>query len=296
MDAGEILEPLTNLDFADLLGLPDDNAGYSPSVCTDFSWFLPETSFGNNLGVASNYNLETLVQSAWKSLSAENFKLPWERGFWDRFLDPNQSVMDMMGKEFKRPLPAPVIQESGSASSREVERRVFPKPFQEVKGFMQHVREIPGCSWQEELGAMLETSVRSWVALTDTWLPESSTLIAVLHNCKTFKEKVYNFLKQETVKGAPSSRLKSFFEALVFVRYVLSVDALQALTGSRRCTSAAFTRSLNCPKQAEHFTVKQLQVFHAVLRESEEIWNRVMAGMVLFCVYTRARWSDPSAR
>jgi len=24
-----------------------------------------------------------------------------------------------------------------------------------------------------------------------------------------------------------------------------------------------------------------LQVFHAVLRESEEIWNRVMAGMVL---------------
>ena len=326
VDAGEILEPLTNLDFADLLGLPDDNAGYSPSVCTDFSWFLPETSVGNNLGVASKGlqpgNIDAI--SLEDPFSRER-QTPLGTGLLGQFLDLNQSVMDMMGKEFKRTLPAPVAQESGSASSREVERRVFPRPFQEVKGFMQHVRDIPGCSWQEELGAMLETSVRSWVALTDTWLPESSTLIAVSHNCKTFKEKarilvdvfynkspqalmkrvnrcqrlctalqvdgirfpcgeeqVYNFLKQETVRGAPSSTLKSFFEALVFVRNVFSVDALQALTGSRRCTSAAFTRSLNCPKQAEHFTVKQLQVFHAVLRESEEIWNRVMAGMVLF--------------
>ena len=129
------------------------------------------------------------MQSVWTSLSSETLKLPWERGFWDRFLDPNTSVMDMLGKGFKRPLPAPVIQESGSASSREVERRVFPKPFQEVKGFLQHVRDIPERSWQEEREAMWETSVRRWVALTDTWLPESSTLIAALHNCKTFKEK-----------------------------------------------------------------------------------------------------------
>ena len=61
------------------------------------------------------------------------------------------------------------------------------------------------------------------------------------------EEQFYNFLKQETGRGAPSSRLKSFFEALVFVRYVLGVDVLQALTESRRCTGAAFTRSLNCP-------------------------------------------------
>jgi len=39
VDAGESLEPLTNLDFTYLLGLPDDNDGYSSSVCTDFSGF-----------------------------------------------------------------------------------------------------------------------------------------------------------------------------------------------------------------------------------------------------------------
>ena len=99
-------------------------------------------------------------------------------------------------------------------------------------------------------------------------------------------------MKQESARGAPASRLKSFFEALVFVRYLLGVESLQALTESRRCTGAAFSRSLSCPRQADPFTVTQLKIFHTVLRESEEIWNRVMAGMVLFCVYAGARWSD----
>ena len=86
VDAGEILEPLTNLDFADLLGLPDDNAGYSPSVCTDFSWFLPETSVETTWVLqARDYNQETWVLSAWKILSAENFKLLWGRSSWVNF-------------------------------------------------------------------------------------------------------------------------------------------------------------------------------------------------------------------
>ena len=41
--------------------------------------------------------------------------------------------------------------------------------------------------------------------------------------------------------------------------YVLGVEALQDLMESRRCTVAAFTRSLKRPTQAEPFTVKQLQ-------------------------------------
>ena len=112
----------------------------------------------------------------------------------------------------------------------------------------------------------------------------------VLFPCN--EEQFYHFLKQESARGAPASRLKSMFEALVFVRHVLGVESLHTLTESRRCTGAAFSRVLTCPRQADPFTVKQLQVFHTVLRESEEIWNRVMAGMILFCVYARARWSD----
>ena len=187
--SGETTGLHADLNSTDWFGLPDEDAGYSPSVCTDFSGFLPGSSLDRSLDVSSDYNPETVVQSAWKSLATENVKLPWERGFWDSFLDPNTSVMDMLGRGFKRPVPAPVLQESASASSVEIERRVFPRPFKEVKSFLQHVRDIPERSWQEEREAMWETSVRRWVALTDTWVPESSNLIAALHNCKTFKEK-----------------------------------------------------------------------------------------------------------
>ena len=96
---GEILEPQTVLDSTDLFGLPDDDAGYSPSVCTG-------SSLDKSLDVSSNYDPEAVVQSAWKSLPID-FQASWERGF----LDLNSSAMDMLGKGFKRPLPAPVVQE-----------------------------------------------------------------------------------------------------------------------------------------------------------------------------------------
>ena len=153
---------------------------------------------------------------------------------------------------------APIWQGSESAPSAEVDRRVFPKPFQEVKGSLQHVRDVPERSWREEREAVWETTVRRWVVLIDDWLPDCSALVTALHNCSTFKEKAqilvdvfYNkapqtltkrvnslqrlcnalkedkacfpcseaqfchFLKQESARGAPASRLKSMFEALV---------------------------------------------------------------------------------
>ena len=333
---GDAQDSQWHLVSSDLFGLQQhDDVSYSPSIRTDFSGLLPELSTDDDLNVTEGYNPEAVVQSAWKSLVAETPKLPWERNFWEKFLDPAVSAMDMLEKGFKRPLPAPIWEDTNSAPSTEVDRRVFPKPFKEVKGFLQHVRDIPERSWREEREAVWETAVRRWVALTDDWLPDCSALVTALHSCSTFKEKAqilvdvfynkapqtlmkrvnslqricsalkeekirfpcreeqfYSLLKQESARGAPASRLKSFFEALVFVRYVLGVETLQSLTESRRCTGAAFSRTLSCPRQADPFTVRQLQIFHTVLRESEEIWNRVMAGMVLFCVYARARWSD----
>ena len=211
VESREMLEPHAEFVSANLFGLSDEDAGYSPSVCTDFSGFLPDSSWDQSGDVSSDYSPETMEQSTWESLAAETVKLPWELGFWDKFRDPNTSVMDMLGKGFKRPVPAPVLKETSSASSVEIERRVFPRPFKEVKGFLQHVRDIPERSWQEEREAMWETSVRRWVALTDTWIPESSNLIAALHNCTTFKEKAqilvdvfYNKFPQTLMKRVNS--------------------------------------------------------------------------------------------
>lgn len=312
-----------------------DDVGCSPSIRTDFSGFRPDFSADDALDVADGYDPGVIVQSAWKRLAAETPKLPWEQSFWEKFLYTSVSAMDMLEKGFRRPLLALIWGDNSSAPSTKVARRAFPNPFQEVKGFLQHVRDVPERSGREEREAVWETPVRRWVALTDDWLPDCSALDTTLHNCSTLKEKAqilvdffynkapqilrkgvislqricsalkeekilfpcneeqfYGVLKQESARGAPASRLKSFSEALVFARDILGVESLQLLTESRRCTGAAFGRSLNCPRQADPSTVTQLQVFHIVLRESEEIWNRVMAGMVLSCVYAQARWSD----
>jgi len=218
---GETQESQWHLVSSDLFGLRQhDEVSYSPSIRTDFSGLLPEISTDDDLNIVEGYNPEAVVQSAWKSLAAETPKLPWERNFWDKFLDPNVSAMDMLEKGFKRPLPAPIWEDDTSAPSTEVDRRVFPKPFKEVKGFLQHVRDIPERSWREEREAVWETAVRRWVALTDDWLPDCSALVTALHSCSTFKEKAqilvdvfYNKAPQTLMKRVNSlQKICSAFE------------------------------------------------------------------------------------
>ena len=38
--------------------------------------------------------------------------------------------------------------------------------------------------------------------------------------------------------------------------------------------------------------VTELQKLHPVLHIGGEIWDRIFAGAVLFCVYARATWGD----
>ena len=106
------------------------------------------------------------------------------------------------------------------------------------------------------------------------------------------EDEFYKYLKAESQKGAPSSRLKACFEAVVFARHVLGIESLQSLITSRRCLGAASQQGPTCPTQASPFTVVQIRRFHEVLREGTEMWDRAMAGMILFCIYARARWSD----
>ena len=106
------------------------------------------------------------------------------------------------------------------------------------------------------------------------------------------EEEFYLFLKGEASRKAPASRLKAFFESLVFCRHVLGVESLQQVVCSRRCLGASASTALSCPRQAEPFSVPQLRKLHEVLRNGPELWDQVMSGMVLFCVYGRSRWSD----
>ena len=102
----------------------------------------------------------------------------------------------------------------------------------------------------------------------------------------------YEFLCIERANGAPPSRIKSFLEALMFCRHVLGVVEFEPMVMSRRCQGVAALDVHHKVKQAEPLSVKQLEMLHDVLADDSEIWNRTFAGMLLFCVYSRSRWSD----
>ena len=79
---------------------------------------------------------------------------------------------------------------------------------------------------------------------------------------------------------------------MTFCRHVLGVLEFEGFTLSRRCQGVAALDVSHKIQQAEPLSVKQLELLHHVLFTDTEIWNRVFAGMLLFCVYARSRWSD----
>lgn len=97
---------------------------------------------------------------------------------------------------------------------------------------------------------------------------------------------MYAFICHEQHCGAPVSRIKGYLQTVTFCRFVLEVKELQPILrgfqeqgGERTCASIPLK-------------VTELQELHAVLHIGGEIWDRIFAGAVLFCVYARATWGD----
>ena len=313
----------------------DPGTEYEPSLLSDFSAMLPTVSDVSMDVLSEEYNTERIVQSAWQTLTNRELELPWDGGFWNSFLDPTVSAMDLFTRGIKRPMPFHVEHSQGSAASSAVEDRVITSQVVEVKSFLQHIRDVPIKTWREEREATWEVAVRRWVALLDQWSPGDTPLLIALQQQETFvakaqilvdvfynkapqtlmkrvnslsklcgtlheqgvsfpctEEQFYQFLKSEVNLKAPASRLKAYFESLVFSRYVVGVESLQSIVSSRRCLGAALKTALTCPRQATPFSVEQLCKFHEILRSGEELWDRAMCGMILFCTYGRSRWSD----
>ena len=103
----------------------------------------------------------------------------------------------------------------------------------------------------------------------------------------------YDFLVAQQTKGVKASRLQGVLEAVRFVKHVMDVPELEALIASRRCNGAASVQPQIAIKQADIFTVREILCFHEWAVDSYgDDWDRVMAGTILCCIYSRLRWSD----
>jgi len=111
------------------------NTEYEPSIGTDFSGMLPFATEPTGSSISENYDPDVIVQSAWKSLPSRELEMPWESGLWNKFLDPNVSVLELLTRGIKRPAPfhaEPLIHDTVDDS---VEQQVMAKQTVEVKNF-----------------------------------------------------------------------------------------------------------------------------------------------------------------
>ena len=133
--------------------------------------------------------------------------MPWEQGFWGKFLDPNISAVDMLSSGLKRPFPFHVVDENSDGKRPEVEIRVMASSSRVVRSFLQHIRDVPVKTWREEREATWETAIRRWVVLLDQWNAQGTPLLESLQSKQTFLEKA-QIMVDVFYKKAPQTLLK----------------------------------------------------------------------------------------
>ena len=103
---------------------------------------------------------------------------------------------------------------------------------------------------------------------------------------------LYSLFKTLKAAGNTCSRMKGIMEALTFCRYVFDIDELHKSISSKRCHGVISAGPLGKANQAEPLTVANLERLHAILEGTGGAWDKLASGAFLFCVYSRARWSD----
>ena len=281
--------------------------------------------------VTPGYSAENTFGFARVALQPEGVKHFWETGFWNDFMNPDVSFLSSFDGNFKRPFDNTFDGASEEVAEVAERKPKTLKQGATFMDHVRDVpvaswKDQRDAEWQVAIfrwHAMLSvwdpkvTVVGQMMAL-DGFGAQAQLLVdifcnrapaTVMKRCRSMsrmtnyfiargrsfpcdESQVYEFMCVERSAGAPCSRLKGFIEALTFCRHVLGVTEFDSATTSRRCQGVASLDVHHKLKQSEPLSVKQLVMLHGVLFEDDEIWNRVFAGMLLFCVYARSRWSD----
>lgn len=276
------------------------------------------------------YDRSLQVSSALNSLQSPSIRHFWENDFWGGFLSADSLLLPGTFN-FNRPglvKPLAEVMHSSQASHSIIDEPRVVSGFLECVKSVQIMswkeeREAIHEKAVRRWIAMLEVwsptvKIVECLNIEENFKCRAQILVDIFYNkapatlmkrCRSLcrmtnyfidrgmtypcnESQCYMYFTVERSNGAPPSRLKGCFEAMVFARHVLGVTEFQEIIESRRCVGACggdHTRILN---QAEPLTVSQLRKLHAILNNDDQMWNRMFAGMCLFCVYGRSRWSD----
>ena len=271
------------------------------------------------------------LDRAWHSLEPQSaLKFPWESGIWNEiFGDGDRASSAVVPKLFRPnvvPLPdlTPVQPPVGKA------RRLEPVPhswqqvvmasdvatWQEmhdakldtaIKRWFDVVIMFPTSFQLVFQLAALTSLAEQMTMMRDVIGSRSpSTLLKRVNSITRYmtflrskgitapgvESDFYAFLNEQRDAGAPLSRMAAVVESVRFMEHVLGLTGVIVLL-SKRCLGAAKLPTAGPQRQASPLTVEELAALHDILLdETEDVWNRNMAGAFLCCVYTRSRWSD----
>ena len=90
------------------------------------------------------------------------------------------------------------------------------------------------------------------------------------------------------------NRGKSLMEAFRFAKFVMRVESLDGILDDPQLTGKVkrLGATATTPKQARALTVAELQKLEQFMVEQNDDRDKYIMGCVLFCVFSRSRWSD----
>ena len=328
-DASSWAGPELNLDF-DVSSQTSiiNESEYEPSV----GHGAPSSAVGTELARGlKRYNTEVALDTAWVALNNKQPKQCWETGFWGNIFSENAMSFQspvFSAPSFDRPAYVhdpvmEVVQDLDKPASSKQSKVVKPLSYMDV------VSKSSVQSWQEQRDEMWETAMRRWHSCIMHWKGDD-LIIKTIQGKESFREQcqiivdvmrnkspatllkrcnsvsrlvnwlsfpcteneLYDHLCAQRNLNVPVSRMKSLLEAVAFTRFVLGVESLDDCVKSRRCTGVASCNGPSIVKQAPAMTVEHVAILHHVIETDEDPWNRALCGMALFCIYSRARWSD----
>ena len=103
---------------------------------------------------------------------------------------------------------------------------------------------------------------------------------------------LYKVLCDAKAGGASLSELRGIMEAVTFVRFTFDVDQFSSCAKSRRCWGLSSAKRAQLVTRADPMRVVDILELHRILDQGDDLWDRLMCGTALCCIYCRGRWND----
>ena len=109
------------------------------------------------------------------------------------------------------------------------------------------------------------------------------------------EQQIWSYFNELKVINAAASRASSFLEAVNFMVHVLGMKSDEDVRSSKRLMglSNSLLAAKGVWRQAEALSTAHVTLLHRLLEdEGYHRVDRYAAGVFLFCIYSRSRWSD----